>query len=399
MNFKIDDIQPVVLGTDLNTYGVARAFHEAYGIKSVCFGSMALLMVRDSHIIETHVIDHFSDDQVMMDALIKYGQDNAHKKLVLFAAGEHYVFKIFKYYDELEKYYHIPYVHPQLGMYLSDKMNFYKECEKHGIDYPRAVLVDKESYQTYRDDIKYPLILKPQESATYFYLDFPGKEKAYIIQNKEELDQALQLVYDGGYEHSMIIQEMVEGPVTNEMVVNLYFDDHSDVKLSSPGQILLDDPDPEMRGNYVAIARVEDKVTLKEYLEKVYTMLKKLGYTGLANLDLKIDNKDNKIKAFEINMRQGRSSYFSILAGANYAKAIVEDLLDETSELMLGERNFLWLNCSEKGFKAYAKKRNLPIEKYDVIGNTLTYHKDRSLFRNKRVRDYYQGYSKKINQY
>ena len=32
------NIIPVMLGADLNCYNLARAFHEAYGVKSWCFG-------------------------------------------------------------------------------------------------------------------------------------------------------------------------------------------------------------------------------------------------------------------------------------------------------------------------------------------------------------------------
>ena len=31
-------ITPVIVGADLNCYNVARAFHEAYGVKSHAFG-------------------------------------------------------------------------------------------------------------------------------------------------------------------------------------------------------------------------------------------------------------------------------------------------------------------------------------------------------------------------
>ena len=32
------NFQPLLFGGDINVYSVARAFHEAYGVKAVCFG-------------------------------------------------------------------------------------------------------------------------------------------------------------------------------------------------------------------------------------------------------------------------------------------------------------------------------------------------------------------------
>ena len=38
MSADITSLMPVLLGGDMNCYSVARAFHEAYGVKSVAFG-------------------------------------------------------------------------------------------------------------------------------------------------------------------------------------------------------------------------------------------------------------------------------------------------------------------------------------------------------------------------
>ena len=35
------NFQPLLFGGDINVYSVARAFHEAYGVKSIAFGKFA----------------------------------------------------------------------------------------------------------------------------------------------------------------------------------------------------------------------------------------------------------------------------------------------------------------------------------------------------------------------
>ena len=45
-------IQPVLVGGDINCYSVARAYHEAYGVKSIAFGKMLLGATKDSNIIK-----------------------------------------------------------------------------------------------------------------------------------------------------------------------------------------------------------------------------------------------------------------------------------------------------------------------------------------------------------
>ena len=51
MTEKIE-IQPVLIGADINVYSVARAFHERYGVNSIAYGRMLLGAIRHSRIID-----------------------------------------------------------------------------------------------------------------------------------------------------------------------------------------------------------------------------------------------------------------------------------------------------------------------------------------------------------
>src|SRR5699024_7493490 len=168
------------------------------------------------------------------------------------------------------------------------------------------------------------------------------------------------------------------------------------------GRIVADDPDPELRGNYVGIINPPKSEKVNRLYADVKSFLEKIQFTGLSNFDFKFDVEKNEFKVFEMNLRQGRSSYFSIMAGSNYAKAIIEDIFSEqTGEITVGNDPFIWTNCSTKGFFQFIKKKDLKLykelKKIDNVGNTLEYDKDTSIRRNIRIKKYLKKYSSRIN--
>lgn len=77
---------------------------------------------------------------------------------------------------------------------------------------------------------------------------------------------------------------------------------------------------------------------------------------------MKYDHRDGKFKLFEINIRQGRSSFFVTLNGYNLARWVVDDYVNNTLADMepvyandVIENRKLWLGVPVKVFKKYAK--------------------------------------------
>ena len=198
----------------------------------------------------------------------------------------------------------------------------------------------------------------------------------------------IERIYQAGYTSEMIAQDFIPGDDSNMRVLNAYVDQNHQVRMMCLGHPLLEDPSPEAIGNYVAI--------MPEYNEKIYQTIKgfleKINYTGFANFDMKYDPRDGEYKLFEINLRQGRSSFFVTLNGFNLAQYVTEDRVFEKpfDETIYGEaeaaNSMLWMGVPKGVFEKYArnntdKDKALEMIKNDKWGTTVFYKKDMSVMR------------------
>ena len=62
-------IVPVFLGADLNCYNFARAFHEAYGVKSWAFGRYEISATKYSRIINFKTVPDMDCEETMLREL------------------------------------------------------------------------------------------------------------------------------------------------------------------------------------------------------------------------------------------------------------------------------------------------------------------------------------------
>ncbi len=375
---------PVILGTDSNAYNMARAVHEEYGIKSYVVGKGNLLPTDNSGILIRKIFSDLNESN-FAHTLVEFSK-NINKndnKLILICSNENYVELVVNNKEILEKEYILPFVEKELMDKLLNKEEFYKLCEEHNIDHPKTFVVTKGDELKLDFNFKYPVILKPSDSAKYFLANFNGKKKAYVIENQVELEKTIKQIYKSTYMESLIIQDYIPGDSDDMAVLNCYVNKEKKVKLMSLGKIVLEEPTPSLIGNYSAIiSEVNEELCLefKQFLEKI-------GYTGFANIDLKYDRRDNKYKVFEVNIRQGRSSYFTTGSGYNLAKYLIEDhIYDKEQEFTISQNEHIWFDVPKNLIYKYKKDKQMKKKIKRLIKNknyssTLFYEKDLNIKR------------------
>ena len=81
------NFQPLLFGGDINVYSVARAFHEAYGVKSVAFGKYPSFPCRGSAILDYRVCPENESDEAFLRNARAVAEEFSDKTVCSWAAG------------------------------------------------------------------------------------------------------------------------------------------------------------------------------------------------------------------------------------------------------------------------------------------------------------------------
>ncbi len=318
------NFQPLLFGGDINVYSVARAFHEAYGVKSVAFGKYVSFPCAYSSIIDYRPCLDNEDEAVFLQNVNNVAAECPDKTVLLVGCGDSYVKLAAHLKDRFPPNVKCNYISGALMDKLTDKEQFYALCDRYGIDHPATFVYDGSMGHDFALPWKPPYVAKPADGVAYWAAGHSELKKVYICQTWEELLSALDEVYAAGYPGKMILQEFIPGDDTYMRVLTNYSDQRGRVKLMCLGHVLLEEHSPHGIGNHAVIITEHDR----GLCDKIRGMLEDLGYVGFSNFDIKFDRRDGKYKAFEINTRQGRSNYYVTGSGHNIAKYLVGDLLE-----------------------------------------------------------------------
>ena len=392
--------QPLLFGGDINVYSVARAFHEAYGVRSIAYGKYPSFPCRGSAILDYRVCPDNESEEAFRRNVEMVSRQFPDKKVILLGCGDSYVQMAAHCRDSLPENVIAPYIDGALLDTLINKEKFYQLCDRYGIDHPATFIYDKSMGHDFTLPWGPPYIAKPADSVAYWACGDHSLAKVYICQSWEELLESLDHVYAAGYSDHMVLQEFIPGDDSYMRVLTNYSDHTGQVRLMCLGHVLLEEHSPHGIGNHAVILTEQDEPLCM----KIKELLESLHFVGFSNFDIKYDQRDGRYKAFEINCRQGRSNYYVTGAGYNIARLVVEDYVEgrELPFQIAGNRS-LWRMVPRKvAFQFTPKRYHQEMRALIRAGadhHSLVYRRDAGLKRRLRIWKNHLGNIKRFKQY
>lgn len=357
------DFLPVLLGSDANVYGMARSFYAQYGVRSAAVCKARLVATANSKLVEIAVVQpRLEQDEVFVTTLIDFAKANAGRSLLLQSCADGYTVLLGRHREALAPYYHFACPGVQTVLDLDIKEKFYAACAAYGLAYPHTATCNAHNYRSVQLPFAFPCIIKASNSPAYWNCSFPHKKKVFLAHDKQEFDAITAAIYGSSYQDELILQEYIPGDDNCMRVLNAYCGLDHKVHLMALGRPLLEEQTPEGIGNYAAILS-HPRYNDQTLLNNMKAFLEGVGWEGFANFDMKYDARSGEYKLFEMNPRQGRSSYFVTAAGYNLAKWLVEDVLEHKDlGCTVADSESLWMIAPYGVIKKYLKDPELLAE-------------------------------------
>jgi len=327
------ELQPVVLGGDIGAYSVARAFHEAYGVRSVVVSTVATGLVRHSRILTNVVEPRIDDADAAVARLRAIAAEHPGKRLLLLGSADWLVRTIVENRDRLEDLYVVPYVDRATLDLVTDKESFGRLCAELGLAHPTTVVHDVGAGGVPdTSGLRFPVIAKTGNTAAYHLVDFPGKKKVFTVDSPAELAELLERVRASGYTDTFVIQDFIPGDDSGMRILTCYCDAAGRMRFAAFGHVLLEEHTPGALGNPAGIITQAGR----EVVEQARRLLEHIGWRGYANFDLKYDPRDGRTVFFELNPRLGRSNFYITAAGRNTTELYVRERIQGLDPLPPG---------------------------------------------------------------
>lgn len=207
-----------------------------------------------------------------------------------------------KYRSELSRWTYLPVPSYQKLQFAQNKENVLKLAEKSGIPIPKTWYIhDISILHDLKDELPYPVVIKPKNSAGAVGVFYPRNSKELM---KQYLTVHRRFPYP-------LIQEQIPGHGAG-YGASFLMDEAGRVKASFVHKRLREYPVTGGASTLRVSVRHDD------ILDMARTLLKTLDWFGVAMVEFKMDPRDRTPKLMEINPRFWGSLWLAVTAGVNF---------------------------------------------------------------------------------
>jgi D-aspartate ligase len=202
---------------------------------------------------------------------------------------------------------------------LAGKYSLHELCRELGVSSPRTVTPGSlETAREFASDVGYPLIAK----LTTPWVKGSGLRSTSVVASREDLDRAYAACARSGA--GLILQEYIPGGLGHDWFFHGYCDATSTCRPAFTGV---------KERSYPADAGLTSlgrSAPNEELREQVTGLLAKLGYRGILDLDIRLDERSGEYHLLDFNPRLGAQfRVFRDTAGTDVALAAYLDLTSQ----------------------------------------------------------------------
>jgi predicted ATP-grasp superfamily ATP-dependent carboligase len=199
---------------------------------------------------------------------------------------------------------------------LAGKYSLYQACLELGVSCPRAAIPGSlGAAEEFASDVGYPLIAK----LTTPWTMGSGLRSTSVVTDQEELGHIYRLCEQSGA--GLMLQEFIPGGRGHDWFFHGYCDANS---VCQPAFTGIKERSYPAAAGLTSLGR---SVANEKLRDEITSLLARLGYRGLLDLDIRLDARDGQYNLLDFNPRLGAQfRVFRDTAGTDVALAAYLDL-------------------------------------------------------------------------
>ncbi|MET9291536.1 ATP-grasp domain-containing protein [Streptomyces sp. NPDC003077] len=256
------------------------------------------------------------DPERLVDGLLRIGR-RIGRPTVLIPTDEEAAVLIGEHADVLGDAFLFPRTDPALPRRLASKQGLHELCVEHGVPSPDAAFPESyEDVERFAARARFPVVAKNREA--FQRRRHPAVPGTTRIAGPEQL---LDLARDWGPRPGVILQEYLPREQAEDWITHAYFDADSTALTMFTGVKVRSWPP---HAGMTACAYVVDNHELAEMSAQ---FIKRIGFSGIIDLDWRYDRRDGRYKLLDFNPRMGAQfRLFENEAGVDVVRAQHLDL-------------------------------------------------------------------------